>query len=405
MGRKPERGGVRPKGDRIEVRFMWQGKQIAPTLDLKPTAANLRHAARQREQIVQEVAQGTFTFAKYFPDYRYREKHQSSKPEEARALKDWYDVWAKLAARELEHSTLTIYKRHMKRYWLAKFGERLPGKITYEDIMEHLADLATDILDEETGNIRKGLSRKTQNNICIPLRAVFALICKPPSQISDPTEGLQNLKVQKGNPDPFTASEVEAILKVLRDKRGDEMADYFEFSIFAGLRSSEQIALLWPDADLRSNTVMVRRAMVMTKEKDRTKTHVERTVELNARAGAVLHRQRARTQALGAHVFRNPVTGKPFADEQAQRLAWKAALRSAGVRYRPPKECRDTSVTLALMAGANPVWVAAQHGHSVQVMLKSYAKWIPSADRGSNLAAVNASLKMAARRDLGLRSD
>lgn len=71
------------------------------------------------------------------------------------------------------------------------------------------------------------------------------------------------------------------------------------------------------------------------------------------------------------------------------------ALNTAKIRYRPPKECRDTSVTMALMAGANPVWVAAQHGHSVQVMMKNYANWIPKADHGSNLAAVNAALGFA----------
>ncbi|WP_234192195.1 hypothetical protein [Pseudacidovorax sp. NFM-22] len=76
-------------------------------------------------------------------------------------------------------------------------------------------------------------------------------------------------------------------------------------------------------------------------------------------------------------------------------LHWLHALQAAGVRYCPPKECRDTSVTLALMAGANPVWVAMQHGHSVQVMMRDYAKWIPSADRGANLAAVNATLGAA----------
>jgi len=84
-----------------------------------------------------------------------------------------------------------------------------------------------------------------------------------------------------------------------------------------------------------------------------------------------------------------------YIDERSQRRAWLQARLAAGVRYRPPKECRDTSVTLALMAGANPVWVAMQHGHSVQVMMRDYAKWIPSADRGANLAAVNATLGAA----------
>ena len=37
-----------------------------------------------------------------------------------------------------------------------------------------------------------------------------------------------------------------------------------------------------------------------------------------------------------------------------------------------------------------------QHGHSVQVMMRDYAKWIPSADRGANLAAVNAAINTQA---------
>lgn len=72
----------------------------------------------------------------------------------------------------------------------------------------------------------------------------------------------------------------------------------------------------------------------------------------------------------------------------------RVALRSAKVRYRPPNECRDTSVTMALMAGADPLRVARQHGHSLQVMMRDYAGWILKADRGRNLAAVNSAIKI-----------
>jgi len=49
--------------------------------------------------------------------------------------------------------------------------------------------------------------------------------------------------------------------------------------------------------------------------------------------------------------------------------------------------------------------VATQHGHSVQVMMYDYAKWIPSAARAANLAAVNAAITTQAplkRSDLGM---
>ena len=162
--------------------------------------------------------------------------------------------------------------------------------------------------------------------------------------------------------------------------------------MFAGLRDSEQIALLWDNVDLVEKTLHICRAKVLGQSKERTKTHKGRTVELNARAAAVIERQRARTQLAGNEVFMNPFTGKAWNDDQEQRVEFRAAIRAAGVRYRPPKECRDTSVTMGLMAGADPAWVAAQHGHSVVTMLRSYAKWLPKGDGNRNLNKVNLAL-------------
>lgn len=403
MGRKATSGGVRASGNRIEVRFVWQGKLVAPSLDLRPNAANLKHAARVRAQVVDEIKRGSFRFADHFPDYRNAQAHQPDSDTEARDFAAWATVWERLSARTLEHSTLQIYKRHMKAYWLPAFGHLRPERITHEMVLERLAELSLPRLDPSTGKTLRGLGRKTQNNILIPLRGVYELICKPPSRVQDPTEGIANQKTQKAKPDPFAPAEVELILRELAKRYGVEVADYFEFSFFAGLRASEQIALRWDDVDLRQQTVLVWRTRVMTKDKERTKTNVERTVELNSRASAVIQRQRARTQVKGAEVFHNPNTGSPYLDEQSQGRVWRATLRAVGVRYRAPKECRDTSVTMALMAGANPMWVAMQHGHSVQVMMRDYAKWIPSADRGANLAAVNASISGGAGPDIGVK--
>ncbi|MBW7902984.1 MAG: DUF3596 domain-containing protein [Rhodocyclaceae bacterium] len=390
MGRRSETGGVTPLGDRIQVRFSWRGKELRPTLDMRPTAANLKHARRIRDAILIEIKAGTFNLAAYFPGYKFAEKHAADAG--GRTFRQWAELWGELSVRDLEDSTLRIYKRHLAAYWTSAFGDDMPPAITHERILKHLARLASERLDEQTGKIIKPLSRKTQNNILIPLRGVFALICKADPLQRDPTDGIDNLKVQKAPPDPFAPAEVEIVLAAMRKRFGDDYGDYFEFAFFSGLRPSEQIALLWQDVDLRAGTIKIRRSRVLAKDKERTKTARERDVELNTRAAAVIERQRARTQLAGDHVFRNPATGRPWNDEQEQRKVWTSVLRTAGVRYRPPKECRDTSVTLALMAGANPVWVAAQHGHSVQVMMRDYARWIPHADRGANLKAVNSSI-------------
>lgn len=393
MGRTSETGGVTPLGDRIQIRFTWRGKELRPTLDLKPTAPNLKHARRIREAVVADIKAGTFNLADYFPDYKFADKHAPDA--DGRTFREWADLWAELSARSLEDSTLQIYKRHLLAYWTSTFGADMPKAITHERVLKHLSKLSREHLDERTGKLHQPLSRKTQNNILIPLRGVFSLICKSNPQVPDPTDGIDNLKVQTGDPDPFDPGEVEVILSTLQEKFGEAYADYFEFAFFAGPRPSEQIALLWQDVDLRSGVIKVRRARVLGKDKERTKTTYAREVELNTRALAVIERQRARTQLAGDHVFRNPSTGRPWHDDQEQRRVWVLALRAAKIRYRPPKECRDTSVTIALMAGADPLWVAKQHGHSVTVMMKDYARWIPRGDRGRNLEALNRAISTA----------
>lgn len=102
--------------------------------------------------------------------------------------------------------------------------------------------------------------------------------------------------------------------------------------------------------------------------------------------------QRARTQTAGKEVFRNPATGKAWHDEQGQRKEWAMTLRRCKIRHRPPKELRGSSVTFALMAGADPWYVARQRGHSLTVRIKDYAKWIPNADSGRNRNAINAAI-------------
>lgn len=406
MGRRSETGGVRAAGDRIEFRFTWRGKELRPTRAVRPTATALAQARRDRAAIVDEIRRGVFSLERWFPDYRFRTRHEAEPPERARTFDAWCDTWLALSARSLEHSTLAIYKRHLAAYWRAAWGKLPVTQITHRMVLERLGEMSKERLDEVAGKVRAPLSRKTQNNILIPLRGVFALICRPPSTLADPTAGIDNLRVQRQGPDPFAADEVEVALQQLRRTEGDEMADWFEFAFFAGLRTSEQLALKWQHVDLRANTVLVREARVMAKDKDRTKTNVERVVELNSRALGVLQRQRARTQ-LQTHGLVFATAGKadkPWHDEQVQWRAWQRALRLCGVRYRAPKEARDTSVTMALQAGASPMWVAAQHGHSVQVMLRDYAKWIPRADRGRNLAAVNQALQSPPDRDSAIQA-
>ena len=397
MGRASSTGGVRAHRDHIQLRFSWRGTEYRPTLPLKPTVGNLKAAARLRQQIAQEIELGVFSMQAHFPDFRSPtllagEQGDEIAPHE-RTLKQWAEVFFQIRGRTTEHSTLEIYRRHLESYWLGAWGHLKPRHISHELVQKRLAALAKGFTDKD-GRVQKPLSRKSQNNILIPLRGLFRLISKILPGFKDPTEGVENLKTQAPAPDPFSLQEVELILAALR-RISAEVADFYEFAFFAGLRDSEQIALLWEDVDLVNMTLAVRRARVLGQSKSRTKTHRSRIVELNVRAAAVIERQRARSQLAGQEVFLNPWTGKGWHDDQRQRVVFRQAIRACGVRYRPPKECRDTSVSLALMAGCDAAWVAAQHGHSVVTMLRSYAKWLPKGDGNRNLEKVNAVMNLS----------
>lgn len=397
MGRKSKTEGVTAHRGRIQLRFTWHGKEYRPTLELSPTKSNMNAAKRLREKILDEITRDEFDMRAHFPDFRGQIKNacndETSVAPHLRDLKAWSEKHFEFRARSNEHSTQTVYMRHMNTYWISKWGHLLPRNITHEMIQKRLADLARGGINED-GTTQIPLSRKTQNNILIPLRGVFELICKGLPHLKNPTEGIENLEVPPPQPDPFTPKEVELILASLRNINS-EIADYFEFAMFTGLRDSEQIALRWEDIDMVNMTMVIRRARVLGKSKPRTKTHKHRIVELNSRAVAVIKRQKGKTHAIGAEVFFNPTTKKPWHDDQGQRVDFKKALAECGVRYRPPKECRDTSVTMSLMAGCDPTWVADQHGHNVMTMLRNYAKWIPNGDGNRNLNRVNAAMSDA----------
>lgn len=95
-------------------------------------------------------------------------------------------------------------------------------------------------------------------------------------------------------------------------------------------------------------------------------------------------------------MFLDPVTGKAFNDDKPPRERyWKPVLKMLGLRYREPYQMRHTYATLAIMAGASPIYVARQMGNSPRIVFKHYARWIESADRGRERAKIDAYITQA----------
>lgn len=64
---------------------------------------------------------------------------------------------------------------------------------------------------------------------------------------------------------------------------------------------------------------------------------------------------------------------------------WKDNMTTLKIRYRKPYSARHTYATMCLMSGMNPAFIAKQLGHSVEMLLSTYAQWLSTEDDWSQM--------------------
>lgn len=362
--------GVEARGQNIRITFRWRCERQRETLTMRPTPANLKAAAKIRESIIEEIRGGVFDYAEYFPNSATVKKYglvATTRKDET--FQEMAHKWLQ-ANSHLASGTMAKYRSALRRYWLPEFGNRAMVGIKYSELAAFIGSIPW-------------TSAKARNNSLIPLRQVFEMAFLDDLIDVNPAAKLKNQKAQKPQPDPLELSEVEKILEYMQFMYPEQVRNYFEFAFFTGLRIEEQIALQWGDIDLneRRPCMQIRRARTKGEEKE-TKTHKVRYVDLNTRAIDVLEKQKAFTgQKRDGYVFHNPVTNIPWNDNgKAQRIRyWNPALERLEIRHRRTYDTRHTYATMMLMSGNNPAYAASQMGHSVQMFLDTYTRWIHTA--------------------------
>jgi hypothetical protein len=126
VGRKSMTGGVAPAGrDRIQFTFKFEGVRYRPTLPIVPSEANLRKARQQLARIRQGIANGTFSFAEEFPDFRHLERAPSEGS--PRTFNEVFDAFlahcrSRLENNDLAHVTVATYRRMLNGAWRPFIG-------------------------------------------------------------------------------------------------------------------------------------------------------------------------------------------------------------------------------------------------------------------------------------------
>lgn len=368
--------GIEVRPGSIRIKFVLNGETIRERLTLNrqplaPTPANVKYAQRLSADIKRRIAQGTFHFADFFPD-------SPRAKVEVGTFGQLADLW--LASKgQLEEATKDQYANAIALW------KRLLGAD------KRMVDLTYQVLSAKIG-AHPWASPKSANNYLIALRGVFEFEYNGRRAADNPIIGIKNLTVVKKLPDPLTPDERDAILNDMR-RYDDRVWAYFVFAFYTGMRPEEIIALQWGDIDFSRKTARVQRVRTFRgSEREGSKTHAEREVDLTAPALNALARVRPFTFMKSADIFENPVTGKPWHDERSQRdHYWTPTLKRLGIRHRRAYNTRHTYATVALMAGVKPPYIAAQLGHTnTKMLFEKYARWIEAADKGQERKALEA---------------
>ncbi|BBT41453.1 tyrosine-type recombinase/integrase [Pseudomonas putida] len=373
--------GVELVGRSIRIRFTWNKRRCCETLPLPPTAKGIAAAASLRAQVKGLDKLGALTAEKYaelFPNTRSVVVQDKVAPIFFDYAQDW------LNSLQIVDGTRRNYRSALQVYWIPYLAETPIDAITSVRLRKIMNEI------EWTSAIRrKGVVRLL---VSILQQAVAdELITR------NPALSIPGAKVPKREVDPFLKEEADLIIDQLYKTTSGLTtiyAAYFEFCFYTGMRPGEVMALRWSEIDKRGKTANVCRIQIRGLIQDRTKTKRTRKVLLNDRALHALEKARPLTEARSDYVFAPSGTGERsemfIRSETSQKRYWEAALRKLGIRRRRMYDTRHTYATMCLMAGMNPAFIAAQLGHSVQVLLSTYAKWINSPNDWAELDKLKA---------------
>lgn len=374
------RAGIDIRPNSIRITFTFEGSQERRTLTLNgkplaPTPANLKYAERLSAEIREKIRLDSFSMADYFP--------VNGDAGQLLTVGGQLDIW--LGAQRLEASTKAGYSSAIKFWKHEAFGI---GSVKLKTLKP--SQIMTTLAH------RPELSGKTVNNYVSVLREAVELAVTDKVLKENPVSEIQRAAYQKPPVDPFTREEAEQILAHMQKHHPEQIFNATEFRFFTGVRTSELFGLRWGSVDLQAGSALVKQGIVRGIEKSTTKTNDARNVLLNSRALAALQRQAKFTRMAGEHVFLNPKDNAPWFEEMAYRRGyWEKAIKAIGIRYRKPYNSRHTYAAMMLMAGMTPAFCAKQLGHSVEIFLKTYSKWMDGDQNSLEMQRMESALSPA----------
>ena len=385
MGMPP---GVELRNGAIRIRFTWDGNRCSETLPYPPNQTGIASASRLRDQVISLTKLGLLDEAKYteiFPN------STRATGEIGSTFGEYAQTW--LDSREIVEGTKKNYRLALNNWWMPKLAVTPLASITTPLMRKLLAELPW-----TTSQVKSSCMSK--------IRTIFNSAVNDGLILKNPMSGLDLPKKPNKSINPFTQEEADKVIQHLYNQEEWQMqiyGAYFEFAFYSGMRLSEITALKWEEIDFKKKTAFVCRIIAERKVEERTKTGATRYVLLNARALQALEfaKQYIEKRKKSAHGIKE----FPFCFPPAQGGAyirctgalgrgWKERLVALGISHKPPYNTRHTYATICLMSGMTPAFIAHQLGHSTEMLLNTYTKWMSNEDDWDQMAKLNIAPKL-----------
>ncbi len=171
--------------------------------------------------------------------------------------------------------------------------------------------------------------------------------------------------------DPFSLDEIKTILHHATDLR---LKAFLMMAFFTGLRTGEQLALLWSDIDFKNKKINIDKSLntlgAFTTPKNKTSI---RQVDLLEPVERILKELKESEPNNKKMVF----LSVPKRTQEFQK-AFKALLKSLNLKEKKLYTTRHTFASLMISMGEDPLWVSKNMGHNdLNITYANYARYIP----------------------------
>ncbi|WP_033777102.1 site-specific integrase [Helicobacter pylori] len=175
--------------------------------------------------------------------------------------------------------------------------------------------------------------------------------------------------------DPFSLNEIKAILNSAPTLR---LKAFLTTAFFTGLRTGEQLALLWSDIDFKNKKINIDKSLnlsgVISSPKNKPSI---REVDLLEPVEKILKELKASEPAYKKMIF----LSVPKRTQDFQQ-AFKKLLKALNLKDRKLYTTRHTFASLMLSQGEEAMWVSKTLGHKdLNTTYKTYSHYIPKQDR------------------------